>query len=284
MIPRLPEEDEGEFYRLLPEGVYDGAENTLGASHFYIKNDHFTKTGSGQTHRKVPGIKRRRSSSAGWDGEGDPIGAKQGLGGLDGNRQYPRGYIPEGTQPGAGSTPMHLVEVEAHIKAVTERNNICVSLSYHTTGREILHVCQVSDCPGSVRFFSISFLLLSLPASIWICSVVFCSILLIFTFPCQQLSPHAGRFVLAFCLSVFAFLLFLGLLCRTRPRCWRWSIAAATSPATRSDRALAAVAAATPLPGDMSTAVRWRSCQRCGASRRYDKNGFFSTHFLFRYK
>ena len=25
MIPRLPEEDEGEFYRLLPEGVYDGA-------------------------------------------------------------------------------------------------------------------------------------------------------------------------------------------------------------------------------------------------------------------
>ena len=35
------------------------------------------------------------------------------------------------------------------MKAVTARNNICVSLSYHTTGREILHVCQVSDCPGS---------------------------------------------------------------------------------------------------------------------------------------
>ena len=179
MIPRLPEEDEGEFYRLLPEGVYDGAQNApLGASHFYIKNDHFTKTGSGQTHRKVPGIKRRRSSSAGWDGEGDPIGAKQGLGGLDGNRQYPRGYIPEGTQPGAGSTPMHLVEVEAHIKAVTERNNICVSLSYHTTGREILHVCQVSDCPGSVRFFPISlsfFYLYPLPfGSVLSFSVRFC--------------------------------------------------------------------------------------------------------------
>ena len=52
MIPRLPEEDEGEFYRLLPEGVYDG-----------------------------------------WDGDGDPIGAKQGLGGLDANRQYPRGCL-----------------------------------------------------------------------------------------------------------------------------------------------------------------------------------------------
>lgn len=74
----------GEFYRLLPEGVYDG-----------------------------------------WDGEGDPIGAKQGLGGLDGNRQYPRGYIPEGGQPGAGNFPGTLVEIEAHMKAVTARNNIC---------------------------------------------------------------------------------------------------------------------------------------------------------------
>jgi hypothetical protein len=35
-------------------------------------------------------------------------------------------------------------QVAAHIKAVTARNNICVSLSFHTTGREILHVCQVS--------------------------------------------------------------------------------------------------------------------------------------------
>jgi|EP01046_Picozoa_sp_COSAG06_P019353 hypothetical protein len=73
MIPRLPEEDEGEFYRLLPEGVYDGAENTLGASHFYIKNDHFTKTGSGQTHRKVPGIKKKAFffCRLGWRGRSD---------------------------------------------------------------------------------------------------------------------------------------------------------------------------------------------------------------------
>ena len=108
MVPRMPEEDgEGDYYRLLPEGVYDG-----------------------------------------WEGEGDPIGAKQGFA-LDANRQYPRGYIPEGGQPGAGSVPGHLPEVEAHMKAVTERNNICIGLSYHTTGREILHVCQVSDCPGA---------------------------------------------------------------------------------------------------------------------------------------
>ena len=73
---------------------------------------------------------------------------------------------------------MHLVEVEAHIKAVTERNNICVSLSYHTTGREILHVCQVSDCPGSVRFSPISlsfFYLYPLPfGSVLSFSVRFC--------------------------------------------------------------------------------------------------------------
>ena len=87
-------QDDGEFYRVLPEGVYEG-----------------------------------------WDGvHGDAVGSKQGMG-LDANRQYPRGYIPEGGQPGAGSNPMHLPEVEAHIKAVTARNNICISLSYHTTVR-----------------------------------------------------------------------------------------------------------------------------------------------------
>ena len=80
MVPRMPEEDgEGDYYRLLPEGVYDG-----------------------------------------WEGEGDPIGAKQGFA-LDANRQYPRGYIPEGGQPGAGSVPGHLPEVEAHMKATCVR-------------------------------------------------------------------------------------------------------------------------------------------------------------------
>jgi hypothetical protein len=36
MIPRLPEEDEGEFYRLLPEGVYDGAQNAASWSQPFL--------------------------------------------------------------------------------------------------------------------------------------------------------------------------------------------------------------------------------------------------------
>jgi hypothetical protein len=57
---------------------------------------------------------------------------------------YPRGYAPSAVQPGAGQIPMQLVEVEAVVRAMTARSNICISFSYHTTGREILHVCETS--------------------------------------------------------------------------------------------------------------------------------------------
>jgi hypothetical protein len=98
--------------------------------------------------------------------------------------------------------------VEAHIKAVTERNNICVSLSYHTTGREILHVCQVSDCPGSVRFSQSLF-----PSSIFtrfhldlFCRFLFDSVDIYIPVPATLASRRAFRSCfLSFCVCFSAF-------------------------------------------------------------------------------
>eukprot|EP01052_Picozoa_sp_SAG31_P005003 SAG31_NODE_214_length_20084_cov_2.644684_7_plen_167_part_00 len=160
-------QDAGDFYRLLPEGVYDG-----------------------------------------WDGSGDPIGSKQGMG-LDANRQYPRGYIPEGGQPGAGNTPMHLKEVEAHIKAVTARNNICISLSYHTT------VCNHHQ-------------------SFWLLFAVFLGCL---TEPTVTLTRRVERSYMSVkCLIAQAMM---------RKKCCRWSTVVVMSPGTRSGRRLVVVVVVT---------------------------------------
>jgi hypothetical protein len=79
-----------------------------------------------------------------WEGDRSGSGAANTGFGFDANRQYPRGYVPDASQPGAGSYPMHLLEVESAVKAMVARPNICISFSYHTTGREILHVCETS--------------------------------------------------------------------------------------------------------------------------------------------
>ena len=64
-----------------------------------------------------------------YDGQEQRNGQRWGL---DANRHFPHGFRPEGQQGGAGPYPMFLEEIEAVVKAITARNNICAVQSYHT--------------------------------------------------------------------------------------------------------------------------------------------------------
>lgn len=60
--------------------------------------------------------------------------------GLDLNRQFGSGFLPEGEQPGAGPYPLFLPEAQALVKAVSERPNIAVAHTYHTYGGMVLRL------------------------------------------------------------------------------------------------------------------------------------------------
>lgn len=47
------------------------------------------------------------------------------------------------TTPGAGPYPLFLPEGQYVVKAITARNNICVMLTFHTTGRILIQVLTV---------------------------------------------------------------------------------------------------------------------------------------------
>lgn len=71
----------------------------------------------------------------------DYDGFTQGIGsrwGFDANRQFPSAYRPEGEQGGAGPHPMYLPEIDAVVRAITARNNICTIQSYHTYSAVVL--------------------------------------------------------------------------------------------------------------------------------------------------
>ena len=70
-----------------------------------------------------------------YDGFEQTIGSRWGL---DANRHFPHAYRPEGTQNGAGPHPMFLEEIDAVVKAITARNNICTIQSYHTYAAVVL--------------------------------------------------------------------------------------------------------------------------------------------------
>lgn len=60
--------------------------------------------------------------------------------GLDLNRQFGSGFLPEGEQAGAGPYPQFLPEAQALVKAVTARPNISVAHTYHTYGGMVLRL------------------------------------------------------------------------------------------------------------------------------------------------
>ena len=60
--------------------------------------------------------------------------------GLDLNRQFSSGFRPEGEQPGAGPYAHFLPEAQALVKAITDRPNISVALTYHTYGGMVLRL------------------------------------------------------------------------------------------------------------------------------------------------
>lgn len=60
--------------------------------------------------------------------------------GLDLNRQFGSGFLPEGQQTGAGPYPLFLPEAQALVKAVSDRPNIAVAHTYHTYGGMVLRL------------------------------------------------------------------------------------------------------------------------------------------------
>lgn len=60
--------------------------------------------------------------------------------GLDFNRNFPCGWVPEVEQSGAGEFPLSEPETRAVAEFVTDHPNISLALTYHTTGGVILRV------------------------------------------------------------------------------------------------------------------------------------------------
>ncbi|MGB4432978.1 MAG: M14 family metallopeptidase, partial [Bacillota bacterium] len=60
--------------------------------------------------------------------------------GLDFNRNFPCGWVPEVEQSGAGEFPLSEPETRAVAEFVTDHRNISLALTYHTTGGVILRV------------------------------------------------------------------------------------------------------------------------------------------------
>jgi murein tripeptide amidase MpaA len=58
--------------------------------------------------------------------------------GLDLNRNFPQGWLPEGDQHGSGPFPASEPEVRALVEAVVARPNICAYIAYHTFSAVIL--------------------------------------------------------------------------------------------------------------------------------------------------
>ncbi len=60
--------------------------------------------------------------------------------GLDFNRNFPFGWVPEVQQPGAGEFPLSEPETRAVAEFIVSHPNISLALTYHTTGGVILRV------------------------------------------------------------------------------------------------------------------------------------------------
>jgi len=101
MVRRAPDEDEGTFYRVYTEGFL---------------REHPGGDGGG-------GIK---SAPSKW--------------GLDFNRNFPCGWVPEVQQSGAGEFPLSEPETRAVAEFIVKHPNISLGLTYHTTGGVILRV------------------------------------------------------------------------------------------------------------------------------------------------
>jgi murein tripeptide amidase MpaA len=77
----------------------------------------------------------------------DAFGMAPMLQALDLNRNYPFEWAPESVQAGARPAPLSEQEVHAVVKAIQERQNICVYLAYHTFGG--CHLYPYGDRPES---------------------------------------------------------------------------------------------------------------------------------------
>ena len=96
LVRREPQDRQGPFYRLLPEGRLLG-------------NQGETSNYDGVTIEFAP-LKRR----------------------LDLNRNYPANWRPEGEQSGAGPYPASEPEVRACVDFITSHANICHAVAFHT--------------------------------------------------------------------------------------------------------------------------------------------------------
>ena len=117
MVRRKPEDWEGPFYRLYPEGLLEGYEN-----------------------RAPQGVKLTRPNR-----------------GLDFNRNFPAHWSPEAKQPGAGRYPLDQPETRAIADFMLSRENISVYVALHTYGGVILRPPSVagddSMNPSDLRLY-----------------------------------------------------------------------------------------------------------------------------------
>ncbi|HHY16604.1 MAG TPA: carboxypeptidase [Firmicutes bacterium] len=72
--------------------------------------------------------------------QGGEVKVAPGKWGLDFNRNFPFGWVPEVQQSGAGEFPLSEPETRAVAEFVVKHPNISLALTYHTTGGVILRV------------------------------------------------------------------------------------------------------------------------------------------------
>jgi hypothetical protein len=68
-----------------------------------------------------------------------------GIGGIDMNRNYPRGWEPEHMQPGAGPFPMSEPEVYATVRFLSEHRNVFMIIHGHTSGGFVYRLPSAMD-------------------------------------------------------------------------------------------------------------------------------------------